>query len=430
MQLRSNIEKIVPLLPLMVIYLVVVYLFSSDALIGDEGRYIRYANNIVNGFYTDKNKPDLLNGPGYPLILTPIVALKLSLLIPKVLNAVFAFTGVVYLFLTLKLFTRKKYALIGAFLFGLYPPMIRFIPYLLTESVTMLLICAFIYYICRLYQAKSFKWKYVLAASFSVAYLILVKMIFFYVLVAVMIALAAGTIFYRRDQLRRPLLVILLGLLFISPYLAYAYYVTGKPFYLGTGGGEILYHRSTPYEGERGNWFSEAAVLKDSSEARELKVYSDLTQLSNNHHEFYEELIILTPMEKDSVFKSRALKNMKIHPGKYIENTISNLGRLLFHFPFSYRLESLSSYGYMIPNMFLVVFCVVSIIPLWMSRKKLPFEIKSILVFFLIYGCAIVLLDGRGRNFIAMVPSLLIYIVFINTNILNISVAEPKGRQE
>lgn len=415
-----------PFLPLLVLYIFIVLIFSSETMVGDESRYLRYATNITNGFYTDADNPELSNGPGYPLVLAPFLALNANHIFLELLNVFLVFGGVLFFNKTLQLFTKKKYALYVTFIFGLYPPLIRFIPYLYTEPLSVLLMCALIYYVCKLLQADSIKWKYVIGASFSLGFLVLVKLIFFYVVLLSALLLMAAYVLYRKKPFMKPALILLGGFLFITPYLVHTYFLTGKLFYMGTGGGEIVYFRSTPFEGEWGNWFSKEAVLNENLSTGEDAVYSDLTALRDNHREFFENIDSLTYMERDSVFKARGIQNMKSYPGKYLKNTVSNVGRLLFHFPFSYRNESMAAYGYMIPNMFIVVFFVLSLIPLFLTKKKIPLEIRSVLIFILIYGCLIVLLDGRGRNFIIMVPGLILFIVYSLTNHIHISLKESR----
>ena len=42
-------------------------------LMGDEPRYLEYAQNLLNGYFSAKGKVDLWSGPGYPLFLAPFI---------------------------------------------------------------------------------------------------------------------------------------------------------------------------------------------------------------------------------------------------------------------------------------------------------------------------------------------------------------------
>jgi hypothetical protein len=110
-------------LPLPGIYLIVIVLFAPS-LEGDEFRHIRYAENLTHGFFTDSYNPDLRNGPDYPLVLLPFVALNVNILIARYLNVIFVFIGVLYFYKTIQHYTKQKYAIIFAFIIGLYPPLL------------------------------------------------------------------------------------------------------------------------------------------------------------------------------------------------------------------------------------------------------------------------------------------------------------------
>lgn len=425
MNLKLYYSRVLPFLPLMVIYITVVLVFSSVGLEGDENRHIRYATNLTHGYYTDADNPELLNGPGYPMVLAPFVASNSGLLLLKFLNAFFVIVGVVYFYKSVGLFTTKKHSIFFAYLIGLYPPLIRYMPLLYSESLAFMVICGLIYHLYKLSQSEKINRKQLVIASLYLGLLIMVKIIFLHVIGLGILLIAGLYIVHKNKQVLRIFIVIFLGTIFITPYLIYAYTLTGKPFYLGTGAGEILYHRSSPYENELGNWFSKEDALNGQSVNYEpSQVYENLHQLSNNHRNFYLKLEPLTNIERDSAFKSMAIKNMKANPSKYLKNTIANTGRFFFHYPFSYRNQNMNVYGYMIPNMFILVLWTLSLFPTFLTKKKIPYVLKTILVFNLVYACGIILADGRGRNFIIMVPSLILFFSYVYTNIIKITLVK------
>lgn len=411
------------LILLLFIYLIVVILFNKP-IKGDETRYIAYAENMTQGFYTNSENPDLSNGPGYPLILLPFVALDSNLLIPKLLNAIFILIGILYLYKTLLFYTKEKYALAVVLILGLYPPLLRWIPGLYSEPISFFLVSGFIFYFCSLYQQKK-NWKTAILAALFLGYLVLTKVIFFHVVVVGTIVLSILFLFKKQSRTKWALYVAIGAFVVMSPFLIYAYSVTGKLFYLGTRGGEILYHRATPFDKEYGNWFSTDKILSvHNGEASDDT--KDLSLLIANHQDFYLHVQPLNNMQKDSAFKAKAIENMKEHPLKYLKNTVANTGRLLLGLPNSYQPQTLGAYGYIIPNGFLMVLFVLIAWPAFRLRKKIPFEIKAVFLFSVIYGGGLILLLGKPRYFTMMVPSLVLFLTYCYTSLLQISYSKEK----
>lgn len=427
MKKSSLWSSILRLLPLLLLYIVIVVVFSKNELVGDESRHMVYATNLTHGYYADEINPALVNGPGYPMVIAPFIAMNSSYLVLKVLNALFVFIGVVYFMKTIAFFTKERYAMGFAYLIGLYPPLLRYMPLIYSEPFSFMIICALFFHIFKLYRSKNFEWKQISIASFYLGLLILTKIIFLQVIALSLLIIGALFLFNRKKQNIKMALVLVGGFLLIIPYTLYAYSLTGKPLYLGTGGGEILYHRSTPYENEWGNWFSmDDAINGENLDYKPNNVYHDLNRLSKNHHDVFSKISSLSHIEQDSALKSIAIENMKAHPKKYMKNTVSNVGRLLFHYPFSYREQNMNAYGYMIPNMFILVLWILSLYPAFIARKHIPFELLAATIFTLIYACGIIVADGRGRNFVIMVPALILFSAYIYTNVLKITLVKNK----
>lgn len=57
---------------------------------------------------------------------------------------------------------------------------------------------------------------------------------------------------------------------------------------------------------------------------------------------------------------------------------------------------------------------------------KRRFFYNNLLPFLLMYACGIILLGGRGRHFVIMVPSMVLFSVYIYTNCLKITFVKPK----
>ena len=86
-------------LPFLVLYIIFVLIFPTTGHQGDEERYLMFANNLVNGFYSPP-APDinLTNGPGWPIILMPFIALGLPLITITIANAFFYYLSIIFLF--------------------------------------------------------------------------------------------------------------------------------------------------------------------------------------------------------------------------------------------------------------------------------------------------------------------------------------------
>jgi hypothetical protein len=88
--------------PFLILYIIIVLIFHKQGTIGDEGRYLMFAHNLIHGFYSPTGPNiDLGNGPGYPIILKPFVALHLPLIFMRLINAVFYYLSIVLLFKSL-----------------------------------------------------------------------------------------------------------------------------------------------------------------------------------------------------------------------------------------------------------------------------------------------------------------------------------------
>ena len=423
-------KSLISLLPLLALYIAVVLLFSSNNFFGDESRHFHYAQNLTQGFYENTENPNLRNGPGYPLVLAPFVALETAFIFPKLFNALLLFFAIVYFKKTIDLFTNNKYSILLVYMLGLYPPIIRYVPLLYSEPLAYFLFCGMAYHFCKLFLKEQINWKQVFIASFFLAFLVLTKIIYLQVIFVSFLFLTVILIWKKNNESKKSLLVLLGGLILIAPYLFYTYSLTGKAFYVGTGGGEILYHRSTPFENEFGSWFSKEDVLygQDKGYVPTSDVYDDLSQLSKNHREFYLSLESMSHMERDSAFKAAAIQNMKDHPVKYFKNTIANIGRFVFHYPFSYRSQTLNTYGFMLPNVILLFLWVLSLYPFFLARKQFPYAIQALMVFSLIYAGGIILLDARARHSLIMAPALILFFGYVYTRIVTIKIdKEVKG---
>jgi hypothetical protein len=344
--MSKNKNSISALLPLLVLFALAILSRSStfsETTIADESKFYSYAEHITQGFYTNSENPLLKEGPGYPLYLAIPAALKLPFFWARGSNIILLFLACCYLFLILKRYISPKAALLLTYLFALYPPMLRWANLMYAESLMLLLLLGFSYhFICWFHKAGNYKRHLVFAILF-LGFLALTKIIFVYVIIVALVVHVLLLFFPKvatNFQLKRTALVFIGALALTAPYVGYTYQLTGKFFYLGTHGGSILYHRATPFENEFGNHFSTHQVQEGEGPKTRASVNVNLDQLRENHAQLYREIESLSYIQQDSVFRERAIENMRKYPKKYVENTVANLSRILFHFPFSYRIQN------------------------------------------------------------------------------------------
>lgn len=405
--MKSGIMKF---LPLLLLYIFIVVIYSSNTLWGDESEYVKAAQRLSQGYYSPHDDIKLWWGPGYPIVLLPIVFLKLPLLTAKLLNAFFFFGAVLYFYNTLRLYIQKTHATIFAFLMGLYPPMMRLIHSLYSETLASFLICGFMFHFCKRQKESKSSWFHLLTASIYLGYLALTKIIFGYVILIGLLSFFLLYVWQRKDKFKKTAGVYFLALMLCLPWLLYTYSLTGKVFYWGTSGGMSLYWMSSPNENEWGSWFSE----DDVQERPELA----------QHREFFNKISGLSQVEVDNAFKKQAIYNITHHPGKYFINWIANIGRLLFSYPFSYTQHSLTTYFYLIPNMFIFVTFILSIYPVIVRWKSIPFEIYALLYISLIAFGGLSLVSGFDRYFRPLVPILLLWLAFVYVRVFKIEVRQ------
>ena len=401
---------------LLLLYVSLVIFLSRTSFGGDEVRYIRFANNLANGFYSpiEPSEIDLWNGPGYPFILMPFALLGLPWITAKVANAFFLLGAIVLLYRTLCLYIKPRQAKRFALLLGLYPPFMAHLPYLYTEPFTILLLTAFSLFFCHHASTKKSVTPSFFAAVFFLSWLALTKIIFGYVISCVFMVSGIHYILRRRLAPRNCAAISFVALLLCCPYLIYTHSLTGKIFYWGNSGGMSLYWMSSPYPHEFGDWHTIASVKRNP-------------ELNKNHGSWLDSIEGLSPVQRDDAFKKQAVRNIITHPGKYMLNVAANIGRMLFSYPYSYAYDRLTTYFWLIPNMFMCVIGILCLYPTWRARRSVPAEIFTLLLYGLVtfVGCA--LLSAYARQFYVLVPIWGIWIGFVLFNVLSITIRKDWG---
>jgi hypothetical protein len=409
------------LIPLLGLYLAVSVFGSSSTFEGDEGGYVASAIRMFHGpakllaqAQEEEQAQDLSQqdlrlwwGPGYSLFLGPLIILRLPWIVMRCFNAGLLFGGIVYFYALLRRYLPANAALVSAFALGLYPPFLRDEPKLVSESMTILLVCGFMFHFCALYNNPKRYRFHLAAASIYLAYLSLTKVFYGYVVVT-MLALEFILLLWRQTyRMRNAFLVFLLALIFCTPYLWYTHSLTGRTFYWGTSGGMSLYWMSTPNPNELGSWFSVKQVKQEPELAP--------------HREFFAKLEGLSDVERDDAFKKQAIYNITHHPAKYAKNWAANVGRLLFSYPFSFGSDRLTTYFYMLPNMFVVVLFLLSLFSAGLRPKAIPFEMWALLIFALIAFGGSTFVSAYDRQFRPLVPITCAWTAFLYFRVLQIN---------
>jgi hypothetical protein len=115
----------------------------SAEFFGDESRYVKFAENLLDGYYTPASDPDLTNGPGYPLVLVPLVAVDAPLVVMRLTNALWLAAAAVMMYRALLLVSTHRAAVLGAMALALYPPSLYWGSFLYTEAFSVFLMTAF-----------------------------------------------------------------------------------------------------------------------------------------------------------------------------------------------------------------------------------------------------------------------------------------------
>ena len=420
-------KPFITFLPFLIFYCIFVACSSYKYDIGDAPRYLQFADNLLHGFYSDPQDINLWNGPGYPLILVPFVALKQPLWVIATANAFFMYFSVVYVYKAVYLFKKTALAFCMAALWGCYYPAIAHVPAIITESFAFFLISLFGY--CVLQYSKSPSVKRLICSSAVLAFLILVKVAFAYVAVC-MLAISVFLCLVKtlRLEVARYAYVCLLSLVFCIPYLVYTYSLTGKFFCWATSSGAQLIWLTSPYPDELGDWLfvdckSKNPILTKDDFA-ELLEGSDRMEAINRvnwhflyprHKNFFDATDNMPQVEADKYFKEVSIANIKENPLKFVKNYVANITRMFFYTGFSdLSIESKWYKGvYTFPNAVLfTALLAVSIITVIRLRGFDATVLMLAITFFVYFGGSS-LVSALPRQLSLGVPLVVIWVGYV-----------------
>lgn len=417
-------------LPFFVIYSICVFLLQHHELWGDEIRHFGQAQNLLHGFYSPPPPNiDLGNGPGYPLLLVPFLALHIPLIFVKLLNALFLYLTIVLLFKILSGYVSFRVTLLFCLFWGCYYNSLNFIALVYAEAFAVFLVTLMAYLMIKVFdQAKGKQVvKHIVLCGLVTGYLVLTKVIFGYVILVIFAATCVLWLFNRRiAAYRKVTMVLLIAFATVMPYLAYTYKISGKLFYWSTSGGNNLYWMSTPYAGEYGNWFSGNTILesdstitiasKDRKMVREEAaglINNGLDSLKAHHLANYRRFFKYKGVPQDDAFKETAMDNIKKHPFKFIQNCFSNAGRMLFNYPYSYSPQKPATLARLPLNGIILLLALLCLVPTLVNWRKIDFPVRFLLLFALIYLGGSIFGSAEIRMFTVVVPLLLTWIAFV-----------------
>jgi len=95
----------------LLLYVAATVIADRPDLIWDEARYKWFATSLTQGTYCTPEKPDVINGPGYPLVLAPLIAAGAPLIVLRGLNALFMALAALFSFRAVLPYAGQKWAL-------------------------------------------------------------------------------------------------------------------------------------------------------------------------------------------------------------------------------------------------------------------------------------------------------------------------------
>jgi 4-amino-4-deoxy-L-arabinose transferase-like glycosyltransferase len=367
----------------------------------DEGTYVAYARNLTHGFYAQTHSLNpsayLWHGPGLPGLLAPLVALHVPLGLMRILvGPVLLFAAFVVFNRLARLYVSAPTALIATYGLALYLPFFTVVGNIFVEPLATLCFTLAVFFMVRSFRGgrRDHLW-----AGVALAVLALSRVEYGYVLLAALLLSGVWLLVSRRSPMaRRGTLATAVALLLCTPWLAYTYSLTSKPFYWGNSGGLSLYWMSAP--GNLGDWHSGKEVFALPQLAADRPLFTALERLK--------------PLDQDQRLQHVAFQNIRNDPAHYLANVVNNVDRLVFNSPYSFTnknsplsftREKASSVIYAVPNALLFGLLAVALVVAVRMRRQLRAEVVPIAVLVALGFAVHVPLAGYARFVTPLVPA-------------------------
>ena len=402
--------------PFLLLYAAFILFSIKSVLVGDEIRYLFFAKNLTHGYYWHPDdRIGLGNGPGYPILLMPFLALKAPLICMKLINGVLQYLSVIFLFKSLKELVPLKKAFLISLCWACYYNVLDFMALLSSETISIFLVSLLLFFLVKTFQHNDSKAnRYLYLSGITMGYLALTKVIFGYVILFMLPGSILLWLIKRYSvNYRRTLIVLSLAFATTVPYLAYTYSLTNKIFYWTSNGGDNLYWMSSPYQEEYGSTFAFSNFEIENLD-KDVTSSQGKDSIKSHHQEDYEKIKKYDDMmAKDSILKETAIRNIRSHPGKFLQNCLSNVGRIIFNTPYSYTFQRPSNLLRLPINGIIVGLMLFCLVPTIINWKGIIYPVRLLLIFVLLYFGGSVLGSAETRMFTVVVPLLLFWITYI-----------------
>ena len=419
-----KLEWLLPLAALL-LYVGLAWLTRADSLgVKDEARYVEDARNLLtHGDLLPEASPSVVNGPGYPLVLVPLLAMDAPPVALRMLNGVFAALAVWFSWrAVLTAGGARGWALLAGLFVMLHPSHLRQGQWAMTESITLCCLSGFVWGLVAVLRAGAGRAPRgaLLGGAFALIWLAMTRVVFGYVIMAMLAVMAGAWLVapHFRSGLQRALLLFAIAFAGCIPWLAYTHHKTGRHMVWATTAGELQYWLTSTHPGENGHWFSIHETVKDPD-------------LIPNHKAFSDELLAVPKGEWEARYKARVKENLKTaSPARLAENYASNICRLFFGFPRSYQAEKLSTLALILAN---VPLMILGGLAAWFSLrwwKRLPLDALLLLAFTAIYLGGSTLATAFPRYSMIVIPSLLTACAIVLPRCLRISALKPESESD
>ncbi len=377
----------------LVLHIVNALVFDRPDMIWDEARYSWFANNMTQGFYTTAEKADIINGPGYPLVLAPLMALHVPLLGQRMVNALFLAFAAWFTFRAVLPYAGRRWALGVALILVFHPALVRRVPWLMTEALTCCCIAGFAWAFSAALRSEKWRWGTIVTAAAAFGYLTLTRVFFGNVIMAMLFFLTLMLLWKsQREKVLRAIVVMGLSFVICIPWLAFTHAKTGNLLCWSTNGGELLYWATSTQNGENGHWFSDDDVKKMPE------------HIANGHRDFYLKNYYLPIPQREEAFKQQAMANLRANPQGALSNWLCNWSRLAFGFPRSHQAEELRSNVLIASNGPILILVLLTVFVGWRIRRIIPVEILLLSLIAFIYLGGTSLLPGQPRYLVVIQP--------------------------
>ncbi len=361
----------------------------------DEGSYIRIAYDLVGRSHASSAVPNLWFGPGLPVLLAPLALVHAPLEMMRLLGPLLLLCAVLLFYELMQLYVDRRAAFVASTALGLYLPFYVLLPSLHSETAAVLLVVLFMFALTR--DVRERRARYLMLGAFALAGLALTRVVFGWILLAGLAVWLVAWLISRDQRSSRIVAVHALALVLCLPWLAHTYSVTHKVFYWSSSGGLSLYWMASPSAGQLGDWHGRNEVFSNPGLAQDRPEFTKLRGLGQ--------------AEADDVLRHDALHLIREHPVHYARNLANNLSRIWFNLPYSFTPEHVGVLVYIVPDALLLAGLLASGAVLWVTRRNLPFELRSFLVL-LVLGVAIqTLLSAYQRMLTPLVPVIILLVV-------------------